>query len=115
MRQGEQIISVAELKQRFYTGLQVTSDPGVGLVYLGFILMILGCCVTFFMSHQQVCVEVVETANRSSVIVYGKANKNKLTMENRVKKIAQRLADLQTPARENPAEGISRIAECVRP
>ena len=60
MRQGEQIISVAELKQRFYTGLQVISDPGVGLVYLGFILMILGCYVTFFMSHQQICVEAMK-------------------------------------------------------
>ena len=114
MRRGEQVISVAKLKQRFYTGLQVTSDPGVGMVYLGFILMILGCYVTFFMSHQQICIEVVENANRSQVIVSGKANKNKLAMQNRVKKVAQKLATLQTPTKEHPAKGISRIAECAK-
>jgi len=115
MRRGEQIISVTNLKQRFYTGLQVTSDPGVGLVYLGFVLMILGCYVTFFMSHYQICVEVVEKANRSNVIVSGKANKNKLAVQNRVKKVAQKLAALQTPTKEQPAKGISRIAECAKP
>ena len=115
MRRGEQAISVAELKPRYYTGLQVTRDPGVGLVYLGFILMILGCYVTFFMSHQQVCVEVVEKANGSRVIVSGKANKNKMAMQNRVKKFAQKLARLQTPAKGHPAKGIGRTAECARP
>ena len=114
MRRGEQIISVAELNQRFYTGLQVTRDPGVGLVYLGFILMILGCYVTFFMCHQQMCVEVVVTASGSRVTVSGKANKNKLAMQNRVKKIAQKLAGLPTPTKEHPAKGISQTAECVR-
>jgi cytochrome c biogenesis protein len=115
MRRGEQVIAVAELKQRFYTGLQVTRDPGVGLVYLGFILMILGCYVTFFMSHQQICVEVVEKANRSRVIVSGKANKNKLAMQNRVKKVAEKLAKMQTPTKGHPAKGISQTAECARP
>jgi cytochrome c biogenesis protein len=115
MRRGEQVITVAELKPRYYTGLQVTRDPGVGLVYLGFILMILGCYVTFFMSHQQICVEVVEKANRSRVIVSGKANKNNLAMQNRIKKFAQKLAGLQTPPKRHPARGIGRTAECTRP
>ena len=115
MRRGEQVIAVAELKPRYYTGLQVTRDPGVGLVYLGFILMILGCYVTFFMSHQQICVEVVEKANRSRVIVSGKANKNNLAMQNRIKKFAQKLAGLQTPPTRHPAKGIGQTAECARP
>jgi cytochrome c biogenesis protein len=115
MRRGEQVIAVAGLKPRYYTGLQVTRDPGVGLVYLGFILIILGCYVTFFMSHQQICVEVVEKANLSRVIVSGKANKNSLAMQNRVKKFAQKLAGLQTPTTELPSKVSGRIAECARP
>jgi len=86
---------VAELKQRFYTGLQVTSDPGVWLVYMGFIIMIIGCYITFFMSHQQFCVEVLEKSNYSRVIVYGKANKNKLGVQNKIKRIAEKLAKMQ--------------------
>jgi len=106
MRRGQQVISVGELKQRFFTGLQVTRDPGVGMVYLGFVLMILGCYVTFFMSHQQICVEVI--AN-------GKANKNRMAMQNRVKRLATKLADLKTPPKGHSAKGVRRTAECVGP
>jgi len=115
MRRGQQVISVGELKQRYFTGLQVTRDPGVGLVYLGFVLMILGCYVTFFMSHQQVCVEVIEKANHSVVVVSGKANKNRMGMQNRVKKLAAKLARLQTPPKEHSSKGIRHTAECARP
>lgn len=115
MRQGQQIISVGQLKQRFFTGLQITRDPGVGLVYLGFVLIILGCYVTFFMSHQQICVAVVEKGNRSVVVVSGKANKNRMAMQNRVKKLAAKLAKLQTPPQEQPSKGIRHTAECARP
>ncbi|HAY40073.1 MAG TPA: cytochrome c biogenesis protein ResB, partial [Desulfobacteraceae bacterium] len=47
------IFSIAGYNQRYYTGLQVTSDPGVWVVYAGFIMMIIGCFITFFMSHQR--------------------------------------------------------------
>lgn len=115
MRRGQQVISVGELKQRYFTGLQVTSDPGIILVYLGFILMILGCYVTFFMSHQQVCIAVIEKANRSLVVVSGKANKNRMAMQNRIKKLAAKLAKIQTPIKESSAKGMRHTVECVRP
>ncbi len=114
MRRGQQLISVGELKQRFFTGLQVTRDPGVGLVYLGFVLMILGCYVTFFMSHQQICVAVIEKADHSLVVVSGKANKNRMAMQNRVKKLAAKLSKLQSPPQEHSSKGIRHTAQCVR-
>jgi cytochrome c biogenesis protein len=93
MRKGKVVIAVAEYVERFYTGLQVTKDPGVWVVYAGFILMIVGCYITFFMSHQQLCVEVIETDGKSRVEVSGTANKNKLGYERKVEKIAQRLSN----------------------
>ena len=41
-----------------------TRTPGVDVVYVGFILMILGCYVTFFRSHQQVCIEASPPRDR---------------------------------------------------
>ena len=95
MRKGEVIISVTEYKNRYYTGLQVTKDPGVWVVYSGFILMIIGCFFTFFMSHQQLCVEVAAKGNTSRVMVAGTANKNKLAIQQKVKKISEKLANLE--------------------
>jgi cytochrome c biogenesis protein len=110
VRRGNLIFSLAALEQRFYTGLQVTSDPGVWLVYMGFIIMIIGCYITFFMSHQQFCVEVVQKSNYCRVIVSGKANKNKLGVQAKVKRISEKLADLK-PRPEKPEAKIRTGAE----
>jgi cytochrome c biogenesis protein len=94
-RKEDVIISVADInaKQtqaavRYYTGLQVSRDPGVWVVYSGFIFMILGCYITFFMSHRQICVDVNAAGDECRIMVAGTANKNKLANERKVKKIA---------------------------
>ena len=96
MRRGTVIIAVlptqAELaKERFYTGLQVVYDPGVWGVYTGFILMLVGCVVVFFMSHQQAMVEVVDIGDHSSVLISGKANKNQMGLQIKLQRMAERL------------------------
>jgi cytochrome c biogenesis protein len=106
MRKGEVVISVdpggwdevkrnQPMEKRYYTGLQVTRDPGVWVVYTGFILMIAGCFITFFMSHQQVCVAITGKGKKSSVSVSGIANKNKLGMKKRVEELANKLSALE--------------------
>jgi cytochrome c biogenesis protein len=92
------LISVSGVKakpaeQRFATGLQVSRDPGVWVVYSGFILIIVGCFVTFFMSHRQICVDVMDDGENCRIMVAGTANKNKLGNERKVKMIAQTLCD----------------------
>ena len=98
MRGGDVMIAVANQPQesftpgqpaeeRYYTGLQVTRDPGVWLVYTGFILMIAGCFVTFYLSHQQVCIVVEQLRKNSRVTFAGTANRNKLAMKNTIEKI----------------------------
>jgi cytochrome c biogenesis protein len=98
MRGGDVAIAVdqrqAPVQQRFYTGLQVVSDPGVGFVYAGFILMIAGCIVAFFMSHQQVVVEVTTKGSSSRIMVSGKANKNQAGFQMTLQRLADRLAVL---------------------
>ena len=98
MRGGDVIISVANqpkgqftpqqpAEKRYFTGLQVTRDPGVWLVYSGFILMIAGCFVTFYLSHQQVCIVIEPLRTSSRVKLGGIANRNQLAMKNTVEKI----------------------------
>ncbi|MBU1053585.1 MAG: cytochrome c biogenesis protein ResB [Proteobacteria bacterium] len=92
MRGGEIVISAENTEKRYYTGLQVTRDPGVRVVYSGFILMIIGCFITFFVSHIRFCVEVVEKHGKSIVIIAGNSNKNIIGMEASTKKIAKLLS-----------------------
>jgi cytochrome c biogenesis protein len=90
--------TAASAEKRYYTGLQVTRDPGVWVVYTGFILMILGCFVTFFMSHQRICVHVAAEGKKSRIMVAGTANKNKMGMQRKVQQIAEMIVD---SARQN--------------
>ena len=92
MRKGDVFIAVVEQEEKYYTGLQVTRDPGVWVVYTGFILMLAGCVITFFMSHQQIVIEAVNVEGVTHVSVSGTANKNKLGMDGKVEKIAKLLA-----------------------
>ncbi len=106
MRGGNIIISVHIHEQhvhneppeetRYYTGLQITKDPGVWVVYTGFILMIVGCFITFYMSHQQIFVEVVQLKKNSRVIISGRSDKNRLAMQNKIEKLEKRLIDLSS-------------------
>jgi cytochrome c biogenesis protein len=99
-RKDDVIISVADINVnqtqaavRYFTGLQVARDPGVWVVYSGFILIILGCYITFFMSHRQICVDVIATGDKCRIMVAGTANKNKLANERKVKNIAHILVN----------------------
>lgn len=94
MRGGEVHITVHEALLNYYTGLEVSRDPGVWVVYIGFILMILGCYITFFMSHQQFCLDVGRDEAGSRVRIIGVANKNKLAMPRKIDALAESLARL---------------------
>ncbi|MBW2491165.1 MAG: cytochrome c biogenesis protein ResB [Deltaproteobacteria bacterium] len=96
MQKGDMVVSVSDYTQRYYTGLQVTKDPGVWIVYSGFIFLIIGCYITFFMSHQRLCIDIVNKGQTCRVMVSGTANKNKLGMQNKIKRISEKLIDLKT-------------------
>jgi cytochrome c biogenesis protein len=94
MRKGDWVISVEGYDNAYYTGLQVTRDPGVLFVYAGFILIILGCWVAFFMSHQKIVVDVKSSSNSSRIRVFGLTNRNRLGFENAARKLGEQLGKL---------------------
>jgi cytochrome c biogenesis protein len=68
-------------KQMYATGLQVSKDPGVWVVYTGCSLMLLGLVIAFFMSHQRIWLFIKEEESGASILFTGSANKNRVGFE----------------------------------
>jgi cytochrome c biogenesis protein len=79
-RQDEFILTFERDSPREYTGLSVTKDPGVWVVWIGCGLMILGLIVSFFFSHQRVWVRIPKGPG-GEIILAGSTNKNRMGFE----------------------------------
>jgi len=83
-RKGRRYFVLEDVDRRYYTGLQVTRDPGVWVVWLGCTLMVGGLFVAFFISHRRLWVRLrpdPEKENRFQLAVGGSANKNQPAFE----------------------------------
>jgi cytochrome c biogenesis protein len=72
-----------------YTGLQVRRDPGVGIVYLGCIMMAVGLYITFFMSHRRIWVNVSEEKGATRVFIGASANRNRASLERKIERLVE--------------------------
>ncbi len=79
-----------------YTGLQISKDPGVWVVWTGCILMILGLIVTFFISHRRWWVLVEERNGKSEILVAGSTNRNRVAFEESFAKLVEELKERTT-------------------
>jgi cytochrome c biogenesis protein len=85
---GEEFMVTFEgVSSKEYTGLQVTKDPGVWIVWLGCAIMMLGFVVSFFFSHQRVWARLKNT----ELILAGSANKNLVGFEKRFQQLVSEL------------------------
>jgi cytochrome c biogenesis protein len=79
-RKDEFILTFEGDAPKEYTGLSVTKDPGVWVVWIGCGLMILGFIISFFFSHQRVWVRIPKGPG-GEIVLAGSANKNRVGFE----------------------------------
>ena len=79
-RKDKFILTFEGNSPREYTGLSVTKDPGVWVVWIGCGLMILGLFVSFFFSHQKVWAKIPKGLT-GEIVLAGSTNKNRMGFE----------------------------------
>jgi cytochrome c biogenesis protein len=77
MRQGYFSVSIDSYEKRYYTGLQITKDPGVLLIYTGFIVMLAGIFIIFFIPHKRICIYMKKSGNKTEITASGIAGRNR--------------------------------------
>ncbi len=75
-----------------YTGLQVTKDPGVWVVYTGFIMLCIGPFIAFFGSHRKLWVRVQDRKGQAVVTIAGSTNRNRLGFERVFNQIVEEIS-----------------------
>jgi cytochrome c biogenesis protein len=87
------VLTFDGMTSKEYTGLQVTKDPGVSVVWTGCGLIIFGLIVSFFFSHQKVWVRISKSPEGETVLA-GSANKNRVGFEKTFGELVERLQSL---------------------
>ncbi|MBF0549163.1 MAG: cytochrome c biogenesis protein ResB [Deltaproteobacteria bacterium] len=95
-RQGKSILTLKSFTERYYTGLQVNSDPGVWLVWLGCGIMVAGFLITFYVSHRRIYVLAQSQPDGTIITFSGRVNRNKLAFKRELDRLCQTVqANLQ--------------------
>jgi cytochrome c biogenesis protein len=106
-RPGAYRFQIREIAPRYYSGLQVTKDPGVPLVWTGCLLMIAGFYLTFFLSHRRLWGRLSARGEETLLELAGSSHRNRIGFEQELEKMFQALrAEIRTPGnRSQEREG----------
>jgi len=77
------------IDSKYYTGLQVSKDPGVPVVWAGFILIIVGLFITFFASHKRYWLRITPARDKCTITVAGMANKNPVGLDREIQELRE--------------------------
>ncbi len=76
-----------------YTGLQVSKDPGVWIIYLACFIMSLGLFVAFFTSNKKIWIRLTSEKNSVRILIGGSATKNRLGFEKEIESLLSKTAE----------------------
>jgi cytochrome c biogenesis protein len=84
-------IRITNFEPRYFTGLQVTKDPGVELVWIGCALLMAGMYSAFFCSHRRVWVLCEPDSDGVRLTVAGEATKHQAAFKKEITALCGRL------------------------
>jgi cytochrome c biogenesis protein len=92
-----------DVQMAYFTGLEVSHEPGQWLVWAGVLLMGAGLALVFYFVHVRVwAVPVTDARGRLTLWIGGAANKNKEVFEQRFRKLVEQIeSELKSSAKRD--------------
>jgi cytochrome c biogenesis protein len=102
--QSPYVFEALDLKPGYFTGLEVSHEPGQWAVWTGVVLMGIGLTMVFYLAHTRFWAVPVQEANGKLILwIGGTANRNREALEERFADLAEKIeAELKSP-KETPA------------
>jgi cytochrome c biogenesis protein len=95
-------IRVTSADPVYFTGLQVKKDPGIWIVYIGFLAMLVASGLAYYTSHRKLYFWASATGSTAQkgtrVIVAGRTSKSSLAFEQELSDLSDQLKNQLQPA-----------------
>jgi len=88
-------VSFLQYYPRFYTGLQVTRDPGVWIVWVGCTVLILGIGFAFFSSHRRIWLKIEKHDKNYTAVLAGASTKNRHAFAGEFSRLYEHLKNME--------------------
>jgi len=83
------------IESRYYTGIQVSKDPGVYTVAVGSFLVILGFFITFFSAHRRLWLRIDEQEGTSKLSIAATSTKDPVGLNREVNHLMKHISSLR--------------------
>ena len=83
------------IESNYYTGLQLSHDPGVVIVAIGSFFVILGLFITFFSSHKRLWVRVDDQEGKSRISVGATSSKDPVGLKRETEHLLRHFSSMR--------------------
>jgi len=91
---------LVDYDQVYYTGLQLTHDPGMNVVWFGRALLVIGLCIMFYMPHRKLWLVIQPKGNEIRLTLGGMTTRNRLGFEREFHQLFTKMQQALGPARD---------------
>jgi len=79
-----------------FTGLQITKDPGVTIVWIGSTMIVVGITLSSFIYHRRLWAKVIPGRTGLTVHIGGSSHKSQIDFQKEFRKVTDRIKAIQT-------------------
>jgi cytochrome c biogenesis protein len=79
-----------------FTGLQITKDPGVNIVWIGSTMIVVGITLSSFIYHRRLWAKVIPGEKGVVVHIGGNTHKSQIDFQKEFRKLTERIRTIQT-------------------
>jgi len=88
---GNFTFNLEDFKRYYYTGLRVTKNPGMPLVWDGFLLVLIGFILNLFFAHERIWVRISGAKEGCEISIAAGSSKRREVLEKKLHKFSRKL------------------------